>query len=45
MFILWLMMLLILLVALYSFIDFVILDGMISTWIQEYVEKHLPKLD
>ena len=31
--------------SLYAFIDFVILDGMISTWIQEYVEKHLPKLD
>jgi hypothetical protein len=45
MFIFPLMLLLIILCALYAFVDFVILDGMLSTWIQEYIEKRLPKND
>ena len=45
MFIFTLMILAIILCSLYAFVDFVILDGMLSTWIQEYVEKRLPKND
>jgi len=45
MFIIPLMLLLIILCALYAFVDCVILDGMLSEYIQEYFKKHLHKDD
>lgn len=45
MFILRLMLLSIIVCSLYAFVDCVILDGMLSEYIQEYVEKRLHKDD